>query len=166
MPGKLLAASGLLSALLLTQGCQTVTEGFTAQEHAEFTPFAQKTVEVIGVDNIQLRDDELIYLRSYADESFVQLDRLQELLNQTEVFRSKVILYSVELVRVSEIYTTEEEMIAAFAQSIDDNLRAPVTGYLDVSEQQWDAILADVREQESMLGALRAVQPIVNQAGE
>lgn len=164
--GKPLAAFGLIGILVLTQGCQTVKEGFTPQEHAEFTPFAQKTVEVIGVDNIQLRDDELVYLRQYVDDSFTQLDYLQSLLNQTEVFRDKVILYSVELVRVSEMYATETEMVAAYAQSIDDNLRAPVTGYLQVSEREWDAVLAEVRAQEEILGALRAVQPVVSKAGQ
>jgi hypothetical protein len=121
---------------------------------------------VIGVDNLRLRDDELLYLRVYVDESFVALDHLQDLLIRMDTFQDKVITYSVDLVRVTELHKTDADQVSAYAQSIDDNLRAPVTGYLGVSEQDWDAVLADVRGQEDLLGALRAVQPIVTRAGD
>ncbi|MGI9341873.1 MAG: hypothetical protein ACR2QV_03435 [Gammaproteobacteria bacterium] len=156
----------ILIAIALTQGCQTVTEGFTPQERTEITPFAQKTVEVIAVDNIQLRDDELLYLRQYVDDTFTELDRLQDLLKRVDVFRDRIITYSVELVRVSELYQTDAERVAAYADSLDVNFRDQVINNLEVSEQEWNAVLADVREQQDLLGALRAVQPILTKATE
>lgn len=45
MPGKLAATSIVATAVLLSQGCQSVTEGLSGTEHAEITPFAQKAVE-------------------------------------------------------------------------------------------------------------------------
>jgi len=155
-----------LSLLVLVTGCTTVKEGFVGTEREDITPFAQKTAEVIGVDNIRLRDDELVYLRMYVDDSFEAIDRLQELLIRMDVFQNKVIQYSVDLVRVTELYDSDEEQVAAYAQSIDESLRGPVTDYLGVAEQDWDAVLADVRAQDDLLGALRAVQPVVTRAGD
>jgi hypothetical protein len=65
---------------------------------------AQKTVEVIGVNNMLLHDDELVWLRKFADNDFAELDRLQLLLEGLDFFRSKIVSYSIELVRVSELY--------------------------------------------------------------
>jgi hypothetical protein len=161
-----LAFSTFLLLVTVATGCTTVKEGFGGTEREDITPFAQKTVEVIGVNNIRLRDDELVYLRLYVDDTFVALDHLQDLLIRMDTFQDKVITYSVDLVRVTELYETDEEQVEAYAQSIDDNLRAPVTSYLGVTAQEWDTVLADVRAEEDLLGALRAVQPVVTRAGE
>jgi len=163
---RVLTLSGLLLLAIVSAGCTTVKEGFGGTEREDITPFAQKTVEVVGVGNIRLRDDELLYLRLYVDESFEALDYLQELLIRMDTFQDKVITYSVDLVRVTELYKNDAEQVAAYAQSLDDNLRAPVTGYLAVTEQEWEAVLADVRGQKDLLAALRAVQPILTKAGD
>ncbi len=161
-----IAVISLLAAALFSQGCETVKKGVYGTEHAEITPFAQKTVEVIGVENMLMNDNELVWLRIYADKDFVELDRMQTLLADLDFFRSQIISYSVELVRITELYGSGKPRVEAFADSVDENLRGPVIDDLGVPEQQWDAVMQDIREQKDFLGALRAFQPIVNTAGD
>ncbi len=156
----------LFAVALFGQGCETVSKGIYGTEYAEITPFAQKTVEVIAVENMRLNDTELVWLRDYADADFVDLDRMQAMLANLDLFRSHVVGYSVELVRVSELYQAGKPMVEAYADSVDENLRDPVINHLGVSEQKWNAALDNVRAQQNFLGALRAFQPIVSSAGE
>jgi hypothetical protein len=156
----------LIVLAMMGAGCTTIKEGFTGTEKEDMTPFAQKTIEVLGVGNIQLRDDELIYLRFYVDDTFVQLDKLQDRLNITEYFRDRVIAYSVELVRITEQFDTEEDKVAAYADSIEEQFRKQVIEVLGISAQEWDSVVADVRRQDNLLDALRTVQPIVHRASD
>lgn len=166
IPGKLAMIVPLLAVTMFIQGCETLNKGVYGTEHAEITPFAQKTVEIIGVSNMLLRDDEFVWLRAFADDDFAELDRLQSLLAVLDFFRSNIVSYSVELVRVSEVYGSGPTAVEAFADSVDENLRVTVIERLKVTEQEWNAVLSNIRSQKDLLGGLRAFQPIVNTAGE
>ena len=164
IPAIRLPLTAIVGFAAIATGC-TSNGSLRSTEREDVTPFAQKTVEVLGLQNIQLRDNELFYLRVYADSSFVELDRLQVLLERTDAFRDRVISYSVDLVRVTEMYDDETEKVAAYADGVDYQLRDQAVTALEMSEQDWDAVITDVRAQPDFLAALRAVQPIINEAG-
>ena len=155
-------------AVLVTTGtaCTSTGGGMRGREYADITPFAQTTVEVVGLQNIRLRDSDLVYLRPYADdEDFVELNQLQALLDQTDTFRDRVISYSVDLVLVTEMHTSEKDTVAAYADSIDSLLKDSVIDAEILSEQGWNEILTDIRAAPDFLAALRAFQPVINEAG-
>jgi hypothetical protein len=149
---------------MISTGCTSYNKGLAGTEHEDITPFAQKTVEVLGVQNIRLHDSDLVYLRQYVDPSFVELDRLQEMLDLTDGFRDRVISYSIDLVRVTEMYDTDKDKVAAYADGVDYQLRGRAMDVLEISEQEWDEIISDIRGQPNLLAALRAIQPILNDA--
>jgi hypothetical protein len=161
--GKNLVA--ITTLITITTGCTTIKEGFGGTEEEDVAPFAQTTVEVLGIQNIQLRDNELVYLRFLVDEDFVALDKLQAMLQRTDTFRDRVISYSVDLVRITEMYDEEADKVTAFADGIDDQLGRQAVDVLQMSQQEWEAVIAEIRSQPDFLAALRAVQPVINQAG-
>jgi hypothetical protein len=156
----------LVAVLAVLQGCATVTDGFTESENEDITPFAQKTVEVLVVDNLHIYDSELVFLRYYVDEDLIELDRLQVLLDAIDTFRDEVINYSVDLVRITELYTDDAEIVAAYADNLDERI-GPLTVEQEIMTQpEWDATLAEIRAQPDLLAALRQFQPIISAAGE
>ena len=152
----------IISTLLFSQACTSVSEKFTGKKQEEITPFAQKTVEVLVVENIQIRDNELIHLRRYVDDSFVELDELQLHMEQVKRYRDKLIAYSIDLVRLTELYENDEERVAAYADRIEQNVGTDEFNRLGISDQEWASILVDIRSQDSLLDALRTFQPVIN----
>jgi len=154
----------VFALLLLGQGCTSVTKKFTGEEHEEITPFAQKTVDVLVVENIQIRDNELLHLRRYVDDTFVELDELQRHMNQVKGYRDKLVEYSIDLVRLTEQYSKESERIAAYASHLEQIIRKTELSRLGISEAEWSEILANIRDQETFLDALRGFQPVITAA--
>jgi hypothetical protein len=152
------------SLVFLGQGCTSVTEKFTGEEHEEITPFAQKTVDVLVVEDIQIRDNELLHLRRYVDDAFVELDELQRHMNQVKGYRNKLVDYSIELVRLTEQYRKESERIAAYASHLEQMIGITELSQLGISEAEWSGILVDIRNQETFLDALRSFQPVITAA--
>lgn len=151
-------ALAIITSLILSQGCASIT----GKEQEEITPFAQKTVEVLVVENIQIRDNELIHLRRYVDDSLVELDELQLHMERVKRYRDKLIEYSIDLVRLNELYATDAERVAAYADRTEETVRETELSRLGISEQEWETILADIRAQETLLDALRIFQPVIN----
>jgi len=139
----------------LASGCVAIS---TEQEN--IAPFADATVKVLGVENLGVYDEELLYLREYVDDSFVELDRLQELLERIDYVRDRLVIYSIDLLQISNIYDTDAEKVSAYSDIFDADLRQQMIEIVGVQEQDWDALLDDIRGQEDLLSALRAVQPI------
>lgn len=152
----------IVSTLFFSQGCTSFTEKFTGKKQEEITPFAQKTVEVLVVENIQIRDNELIHLRRYVDDSLVELDVLQLNMEQVKRYRDKLITYSIDLVRLTELYEKEEEMVTAYADRIEQTVDTDELNRLGISEQEWATMLTAIRSQDTLLNALRTFQPVIN----
>lgn len=154
----------IVSTLLFSQACTSITEKFTGKKQGEITPFAQKTIEALVVENIQIRDNELIHLRRYVDDSLVELDELQLHMEQVKLYRDKLIAYSIDMVRLTELYENDEERVAAYADRIEQTVGTNELNRLGISEQEWATILADIRSQNSLLDALLMFQPVINTA--
>lgn len=62
---------------ITSYGCTTNKQNKTSdREHENIAPFAENTLEMLGLEKVQVRDNELIYLRPYVDEKFHALDEL------------------------------------------------------------------------------------------
>ncbi len=154
----------LCALLMLGAGCTSVTKKFTGEEQEEITPFARKTVDVLVVHEIQIRDNELLYLRRYVDDSFVELDELQRHMNQVRMYRAKLVEYSLDLVRLTEQYREEPERIAAYASHLEQVVGKTELDRLGISDAEWSEILANIRGQKTFLNALRGFQPVITAA--
>ena len=155
----------LISTLAsLSYGCSSLSREFSGSEREEIKPFAQKTVDVLVVENIQIRDDELVHLRRYVDDSFVKLDELQSHIRRVRQYRQKLVEYSIELVRLSEEYSSETDRVEAYANHLEEMVGLPELNQIGFSEAEWADILTQVRNQDSFLDALRSFQPVITAA--
>jgi hypothetical protein len=154
----------IISILLLGQGCTTITEQLFGKKSEQITPFAQKTVEVLVIENVQIRDSEFIHLHRYVDDTFVELDELQKRMRYVDLYRDKLITYSMELVRLTELHENESDRVAAYAAHIEQTVGKSELNRLGISDQEWQQILTDIRSQQTLLGALRQFQPVINRA--
>jgi hypothetical protein len=77
-----------------------------------------------------------------------------------------IVGYSIQLVTISESRITEQEKAGALADYLDDLLRPVLAAPrpdLHLTEEEFDEILARVREQKKFLEALNAAQPIIDE---
>ena len=151
---------------MLASGCTTVQQGFVGKEHENVAPFADVTIEFLGAETVDLRDNELIYLRRYMDEDAEELQSLRTLLQRVDNFRDQVIFYSVELVRISETAQSEQAKAQDIADTLESEFREYMLMQVDILPTEFDRIVGNVRSSTTMLGALRAVQPLIVQSGE
>jgi CRP-like cAMP-binding protein len=161
-----LFAPGLLVLLFLGQGCTSISDKFTGSEREEIKPFAQKTVDVLVVEDIQIRDNELLHLRPYVDDTFVELDELQRHMNQVKQYRNKLVEYSIDLVRLTEQYDKEPARIAAYASHLEEIIGETERERIGLSEGEWGEILVEIRNQKTFLNALRSFQPVIAVASD
>ena len=147
----------ILSLLPLGQGCASIA----GSEREEIKPFAQTTVDVLVIEDIQIRDNQLIYLRRYVDDSFVQLDELQRYMRQIRLYKNKLVEYSIDLVRLTEEYEQESERVAAYASHLEQMVGITELNQIGVSEAEWSEILTGIRSQDTFLNALRGFQPLI-----
>ena len=146
------------------QGCTSIGDKLFGTEREEITPFAQKTVDVLAVESIQVHDSEWIHLRRYVEEEFLELDELQRDLDQVELYRDRLVEYSIELVRLTELYEKESDRVTAYASHLEQVVRVTELNRFGISETEWAEILADIRTQETFLDALRVFQRVINKA--
>ena len=154
----------VFALLLLGQGCASIKEEFTGSKHEEIRPFAQQTVDVLVIEDIQIRDNELLHLRRYVDDTFVQLDNLQRHMDRVKRYRDKIVDYSIDLVRLTEQYSDESERIAAYADHLEQIIGTYELDRIGMPEAQWSEILANIRSQKTFLNALRSFQPVITAA--
>ena len=155
--------SGLLVSgfFFLAQGCTSVTEKFTGTEREQIKPFAQKTVDVLVVEDVQIRDNELVHLRRYVDDTFEELDELQRYMRRVGLYRKKLVDYTIELVRLTGEHEEEADRIAAYAEFLEQMIGETELSQLGISDTGWGEILANIRSQETFLHALRSFQPVI-----
>jgi len=154
----------VFSLPVLGQGCASISELFSGSEREQIKPFAQTTVEVLVVEEIQIRDNELVHLRRYVDDSFVELDELQRHMRQIRLYKNRLVEYSIELVRLTEEHDQEAARVAAYASHLEQMVKTPDLDQIGISEAEWGEILTKIRNQDSFLNALRSFQPVITAA--
>jgi hypothetical protein len=160
---KIIAA---IAVSALNAGCSTVYTGLVGDTRANVGPFAKETINALVVEQNDFRGSELIYLRDMVDEDTPEIVRLRYLLRQVAEFRRQLVLYSLELVRVTDMNSTEEDQVAALADAISGQLRQDYITILNVDGAEFDAMVAEVRAQEKFLEAVKAVEPIIKIAAD
>lgn len=161
MGTKYLPFACLLSSLW---ACTTVQEGLIGDIRADVGPFAQETVNAMSAERVDLRPSELTYLRRFFDETTPEIVALHEDLQLIALFRVELVRYSVELVRITDMNESDAERVDALATSLNGQLRQQYIDTFDMSGEEFDGIIANIRSQKEFLDAIKATKPIIDYA--
>ena len=157
----------ILMALMMTcGGCASVSEGLIGERHENIAPFAEQTFASLGLERIDIRSDELVYLRQIADRDASALNELRNDLALADEFRDEIVYYSVGLLRVSELQASEPERIEALIELITDEERTQFIRQASLDGTFVDPIVVAMREEKDLLGALVQMQPLIDAAGD
>ncbi len=155
----------LVASFNLITACASVSENVFGSEHENVMPFAEQTVQSLGGENLDFRAAEFGYLRVLYDEEALPLAKLSEQLQLADRFRSGIVQYSVELLRIAEMPGAEEAQVSAYAATFMD-IRPQFVTWLQVDEGEYDAVVESIRAETTLLGALRKAQPLLDRGGQ
>ena len=139
---------------------------FKGKTEPDLAPFAEQTIIMAGNVNHGFAEIRTIYLREEAARS-PEAEELRDMVGQIRIFMRGIVAYSLQVVTLSQSSKTGPERAEALADFIEE-LLDPVVEQKDVElhyqEVRFDEILSDIREQETLIDALRVGQPLVDEA--
>ncbi len=150
-------------AVSLMVGCTTMKKGFVSSERANLSPFAENTIVMLGESDYGLTKDETVRIRAYFDLDSPEALKLILLQQQVRSLNKGIVNYSVDVVSLSETKKTQKQQVAAFADYLI-TFEKPILTHLSITEEEYTRLLERIREQESLLGAFRAAQPVISSA--
>jgi hypothetical protein len=157
----ILIAAAMMAAVLMG-GCSL----FRAKTEPNLTPFAEQTVTMAGKVNQGFASVRSIYIRSEASQS-PEVEELRGMVEIIRLFMRAIVEYSLQVVTLSQSSKEGPEQAQAFADFLEE-LLDPVVEQKDVElhyvEGRLDEIIAEIRQQETLIDALRVGQPIVDEA--
>jgi hypothetical protein len=134
-------------------------------EHENILPFATQTVASLGGERLNFRESELTFLRVLYDEDAKELSELSRKMELADDLKSEIVQYSLELLRIAEMNGSEQDRVAEYVVALGAiGDRTPFQ--LDIEPTVLNAIVASIREQETLLAALRKADPLIERAGE
>lgn len=149
---------GLLACMLA--GCSLIRPS----KSLDVKPFAESTINLVAEVNYGLESQDAVYLRRYAHGEQVAAYRARW--DYYRPILRGVGIYSLGLVSLSRSNVSGKEQAGHVADLLErifqDALRSG-NRRLALTNEQLDTIFADIREQKSLLGALGAAQPIVDE---
>jgi len=156
---------GIFFTLIALAGCAGVAEKFTSEEKVNLEPFATTTIQMVNTIDYGLEQNKSILLKPYLKtEDKPELRHLYALDEELYRVLRGVMAYSIKLVSLSSSTLTSEEKVKAFTDYID-KLDKPALQYHisqgNVTQQDFIDILANIRQQEDLLDAMRAAQPMI-----
>lgn len=151
----------ITSAALVLSGCTTYKEKFQAGTVANIGFFADSTVTMMSSLDLQMGRNETLLTRRFFDRSEEEELKLIELDQEFQSTISGLVKYSIKIVNIAESASTEEEMIAKYADYLSQ-FKEALSEHELFDAEGFDQTLAKVREQETFLEALRAGQSLLN----
>jgi hypothetical protein len=147
-------------ATLMVSGCSM----FSASRRVDITPFAENTINLVAEINYGMDANQAVYLRRYAGG-----EPVAEYSTHWEYFRPvlrNIGIYSLALVTLQRSNISGNEKAVQLADLLDrmfeDALVSGRSGY-NLTPDQLRGVLADIRTQKTLLDALTAAQPIVDE---
>ncbi len=142
-------------------GCASYNKKFKKGTVANVGFFADSTVTMMSNLNLQMGRKETLLTRR-----FFSVDEPEELrvIELDDAFQSTIkglVKYSIKIVNIAESASTEEEMIAKYADYLTQ-YKEMLTERDLFDAESFDQTIEKVREQEKFLDALRAGQALLN----
>ena len=152
--------------MFVVSGCASVKEGLVGDERENVAPFAEATIELMSMAQLDFRAADLVYLRQYYDSNEESLQVLSETLFRIDDYRDDIVTYSLELVRISEAHPTDEGKCTALADLVEGQTSKRLIEIRTLSDDVYIATAAEIRGQTDFLACLRSLQPLVNMSVE
>ncbi len=153
------------SLLVFLTGC----EKFVKQESENLAPFSKQTIDLVGTIEYSLTDSQVIYLREIHDyiDAEDPYDRYFALENQVGNMLVGLVAYSLQIVAISEQNITDNEksnLIADVVLELAELVRKDeVVVNTNRNDERNREIIAQVRQSEEYLAALRLLLPLINE---
>ena len=155
-----------ISTAIVMSASMTGCALFKGKTEPNLAPFAEQTVTMAGKVNQGFAEIRSVYIRREASQS-PEVEELKVMVGKIRVFLVAIVEYSLQVVTLSQSSKTGPEQAQAFADFLDE-LLDPVVEQKDVElhyvEGNLAEILDSIRQQETLIDALRVGQPIVDEA--
>ena len=156
--------TGMVCSFLL-YGCDKFVKG----ESENLAPFAKQTVSMIGSLEYGLNESDIIYLKNihnyFEGEDVYQ--RYIALENQVGNMLTALIVYSMQIVTISELNTSENikanklaDVVLELSELVSKN---QVISNENSDTEKTQEVINSVRESEDYLQALRLLLPLINE---
>jgi hypothetical protein len=159
---KILITAIFLVLLLSLTSCAL----FRGKTEPDLQPFAEQTITMAGKVNHGFAEIRSVYIRQEASQ-IEEVEELKNMVGDIRIFMIAIVEYSLQVVTLSQSSKEGPERAQAFADFLDQ-LLDPVVEQNDVdlnyAEGNLQEILDTIRQQETLIDALRIGQPIVDEA--
>ena len=156
----------IIFTVVITLFSLTSCSLFRAKTEPDIAPFAEQTITMAGEVNQGFANIRAVYIRKEASQA-PEVEELKMMVEDIRLFMVGIVEYSVQVVALSQSSKTGPERAQILGDFIDE-LLDPVVEQKDVElhygEGRLNEILDDIRQQETLLDALRVAQPLVDEA--
>ena len=157
-----LTVAVLLSALLVS-GCSGKTWKKTTVP--DMSPFSEQTVAMAGDIYFSFSNVRAVSLR--ANVKGPELDNLKRLGERARIYMTNIIQYSLQVTTLSQSSKKGPEMAQALADFVNELIypeEMVEKVHVKMGEAETKKIIQNIREQENLLAALRAAQPLIDES--
>lgn len=156
-----LVALALLTAFL--SGCASYSEKFRDKRVANISYFAESTITLMGNLDLTVTREDTLLIRRFIDPASPEVQEVTQWNENLRRDLADMVAYSIELVNVAEEQISEAERVKRYADYIAKyRARIKTTERMDVDV--FDRTIHKVRQQDTLIAAVRAAQPIFNAA--
>lgn len=145
-------------------GCANMEGKFADTTVADLPVFADETIALMGGEDPGLTVNETVLIREYLTGEDPNEALIDDLAVKAELLLVAIVEYSLEIALVSETVSDPQERLRIYI----DNLRKferVITETLDLQELNLAANVAQAAQQEKLLDAMRAAQPVIDALG-
>jgi len=154
----------LLVVIAVLPGCTGLSKKFISEEKVNLEPFATTTIQMVSSIDYGLERSDSILIRPYlSPEGKPDLQRLLTLEDELQRVLKGLIAYSLKIVTLSSSNRTEPQKVEAFADYLENLDKSALDYHIkrgDVTKQEYNDVLDNIRKQENLLEAMRAAQPV------
>lgn len=156
-----------LALQLSLAGCAGFSGKFKEQITENVGYFADQTVTMLNQADFSFSRDETVYTREFYNNEGELESRLNSMVDEVDDIFEGIIEYSVELVLIAQVNSTDAARIEAYANYLEKISRENERLYVQVSlpEPVYRQILEQIHEQTKFRDALITAQPILSGAG-
>jgi hypothetical protein len=142
-------------------GCAT----FKKKEEVNLEPFAEQTITMAGSVNYGFMSVRPVYTRQYIEQT-PEVVELRSMTLKIRGLMRGIVAYSIQVVTLSQASKTGPEQAQGLADFIEELLK-PVVEQRNVDLRYEEGKVAEtvenIRQQETLLDALRVAQPLVDE---
>jgi PBP1b-binding outer membrane lipoprotein LpoB len=157
-----LTVAVLLSALLVS-GCSGKTWKKTTVP--DMSPFSEQTVAMAGDIYFSFSNVRAVSLRSNIKGP--EIDKLRQMGERARIYMTNIISYSLQVTTLSQSSKKGPEMAQALADFVNELIypeEKVERVHVKMGDEEVKKIIQNIREQENLLAALRAAQPLIDES--